>query len=144
MVCFFFCFTFPFFLLLLHQSAPRFPFLSWFRLPPFSLTLLHSSTQKRQYAVGFDGRFIEREGCCFSRAATDCGGKDLDSFFFSNSLLILHSWGLACRLFGLVIFLEGVAPAAIMTVVVFGKSKGHSLSITTFIPPLKVEGCLAG
>jgi len=51
---------------------------------------------------------------------------------------------LACRLFGLVIFLEGVAPAAVMTVVVFGESKGHSLSITTFIPPLKVEGCLAG
>jgi len=47
---------------------------------------------------------------------------------------------LACRLSGSVIFLERVAYAAAMTVAIFGKSKGHFLSITTFIPPLKVEG----
>jgi len=43
---------------------------------------------------------------------------------------------------GSIIFLGGVAAAVAMTAIIFGESKGHSLSFAAFISTLNMEGCL--
>jgi len=40
--------------------------------------------------------------------------------------------------------LGGVAAAVAMTAIIFGESKGHSLSFAAFISTLNMKGCLEG